>query len=144
MNLSESCHRVSAAPGSTAHFNKQRQHFHQAGASESCCLQSCQNETHLNWLKNQVKVVGEREILASLVEFKHHSMAETIQNEKEEKKTKAEAPGLTKKDKKHQTSNLHISVTAASAELKILQESDLDQIYTLLKNQRRQGSRFEV
>ena len=64
-----------------------------------------------------MKVVGEREILASLVEFKHHSMAETIRNEKEEKKTKAEGPGLTKKDKKHQTSNLHISVTAASAEL---------------------------
>ena len=32
----------------------------------------------LNWLKNQVKLVGEREILASLIEFKHHSMAETI------------------------------------------------------------------
>ena len=62
-------------------------------------------------------MVGEREILASLVEFKHHSIAETIQNEKEEKKSKAEAPDLTKKDKKHQTSNLHISVTAASAEL---------------------------
>ena len=69
-------------------------------------------------------------------------MAETIRNEKEEKKTKAKAPGLTKKDKKHQTSNLHISVTAASAELKFLQESDLDQIYTLLKNQRRRGSRY--
>ena len=64
-----------------------------------------------------MKVVGEREILASLVEFKHHLMAETIQNEKEEKKTKAKAPGLTKNDKKHQFSNLHISVTAASAEL---------------------------
>ena len=64
--------------------------------------------------KNQVKVVGEREILASLVEFKHQSMAETIRNEKEEKKTKAKAPGMTKKDIKHQTS---ISVTAASAEL---------------------------
>ena len=44
-------------------------------------------------------------------------LAEMTQNEKEEKKTKAKAPGLTKKDKKHQTSNLHISVTAASAEL---------------------------
>ena len=74
-----------------------------------------ESESGQNWLKNQVKVVCEREILASLVEFKHHSMAETIQNEKEEKKTKAKAPGLTKKDKKHQTSNLHISVTAASA-----------------------------
>ena len=58
-------------------------------------------------------MVGLREILASLVEFKHHS----IRNEKEEKKTKAEAPGLTKKDKKHQTSKLNISVTAASAAL---------------------------
>ena len=56
-------------------------------------------------------MVGEREILASLVKFKHHSMAETIQKEKGEKKTKTEAPGLTKKDKKHQTSNLNISVT---------------------------------
>ena len=60
-------------------------------------------------------MVGEREILASLVEFKHHSMAETIRNKKEEKKTKAEVPGLMKKDKKHQTSNLHISATAAVA-----------------------------
>ena len=64
-----------------------------------------------------MKVVGEREILASLVKFKHHSMAEKIRNEKEEKKTKAEAPGLTKKDKKHQTSNHNISVTTASAVL---------------------------
>ena len=44
-------------------------------------------------------------------------MAEMIRNEKEEKKTKAEVQGLTKKDKKHKTSNLHISVTAASAAL---------------------------
>ena len=50
-------------------------------------------------------MVGEREILASLVEFKHHSMAETIRNKKEEKKTKAEVSGLKKEDKKHQTSN---------------------------------------
>ena len=70
-------------------------------------------------------MVGEREILASLVEFKHHSMAETIRNKKEEKKTKAEAPGLTKKDKKHQTSNRHISITAASAALIFLQCVDL-------------------
>ena len=62
-------------------------------------------------------MVGEREILASFVEFKHHSMAEMIQNKKEEKKTKAEAPGFTKKDKKHQTSNLHIFVMAALAAL---------------------------
>ena len=71
----------------------------------------------INWLINQVKVVGEREIQVILIEFKHHSMAETIRNKKREKKTKAEAPGLTKKDKKHQTSNLHTSVTAASAAL---------------------------
>ena len=31
---------------------------------------------------------------------------------------------------------------AAAAELKFLQESDLDQIYTLLKNQLRRGSRY--
>ena len=37
---------------------------------------------------------------------------------------------------------LIISVTAAAAKLKFLQESDLDQIYTLLKNQRRRGSRY--
>ena len=61
--------------------------------------------------------MGEGEFLASLVKFKHHSMAETIRNKKEEKKTKAEAPGLTKKDKKRQTSNLHISVTAAATAL---------------------------
>jgi len=47
-----------------------------------------ESESGQNWLKNQVKVVCEREILASLVEFKHHSMAETIRNEKEEKKLK--------------------------------------------------------
>ena len=74
-----------------------------------------ESESGQNFVKNQVKVVGEREILASLVEFKHHSMAEMIRNEKEEKKTKAEVQGLTKKDKKHKTSNLHISVTAAAA-----------------------------
>ena len=47
-----------------------------------------ESESGQNWLKNQVKVVCEREILASLVEFKHNSMAETIRNEKEEKKLK--------------------------------------------------------
>ena len=47
-----------------------------------------ESESGQNFVKNQVKVVGEREILASLVEFKHHSMAETIRNEKEEKKLK--------------------------------------------------------
>ena len=62
-------------------------------------------------------MVGEREILASLIEFKHHLMAETRRNKKEEKKTKAEAPGLAKKDNKHPTSNLHISVTTVAAAL---------------------------
>ena len=33
-------------------------------------------------------------------------MAETIRNEKEEKKTKAEVPGLTKKDKKHHSNKI--------------------------------------
>ena len=47
-----------------------------------------ESESGQNWLKNQVKVVCEREILASLVEFKHHLMAETIRNKKEEKKLK--------------------------------------------------------
>ena len=38
---------------------------------------------------------------------------------------------------------LIISVTASSAELKFLQELDLDQNYTLLKNQHRgRGSRY--
>ena len=54
--------------------------------------------TDLNWLKNQVKVVAEREILASLVEFKHHLMAETIQKENEDKKTKVKVTCLTKKN----------------------------------------------
>ena len=43
-----------------------------------------------------MKVVGEREIFASLVELKHHLIAETIQNENEDKKTNAKALGLTK------------------------------------------------
>ena len=64
-----------------------------------------------------MKVVGERKILASLVEFKHHLMAETIRKEKKEKKTKVKAPVMTKQDKKHQTSTNDISVTAASAAL---------------------------
>ena len=46
-----------------------------------------------------MKVVGEREIFASLVELKHHLIAETIQNENEDKKINAKALGLTKKIK---------------------------------------------
>ena len=72
-----------------AHLGKQRPNFYKAGASESCCLGSCQTETELDWLRNHVKVVGEREILASLVEFKHHLLAETIRKENEEKKQKS-------------------------------------------------------
>ena len=71
-------------------------------------------------------MVGEREILASLVEFKHHSIAEMIQNEKEEEKTKAEAPGLTKKDKKHQTSNRHISGCLGGSDFLTVCRSGLD------------------
>ena len=49
-----------------------------------------------------MKVVGERKILASLVEFKHNLMAETIRKEHEEKKTKVKAPVMTKQDKQAQ------------------------------------------
>ena len=71
-------------------------------------------------------MVGEREILASLVEFKHHLMAEMIRNEKEEKKTKAKVQGLTKKDKKHKTSNLHISGGGGGADFLTVCRSGLD------------------
>ena len=57
----------------------------------------CQTETDLDWLRNHVKVVGEREILASLVEFKHHLIAETIRKENEDKKPKVKVPVMTKK-----------------------------------------------
>ena len=46
-----------------------------------------------------MKVVGEREIFASLVELKHHLITETIRNESEDKKTNTKALGLTKKNK---------------------------------------------
>ena len=55
-----------------------------------------------------MKVVGEREIFASLVELKHHLITEMIQNENEDKK---------QKNKRYQTSNHDISATAASAAL---------------------------
>ena len=61
--------------------------------------------------------------LTSLVEFEHHSMADTIRNENEEKKIKVKAPVTAKKNKQHQTLN---SVTSAAADLKFLQEGDLD------------------
>ena len=77
-------------------------------------------------------MVGEREFLASLVEFKHHSMAETIQNEKEEKKTKAEAPGLTKKD------NL-LNYCVGNADFLTVCRSGLD----LIPVQLRRGSGYE-
>ena len=44
-----------------------------------------------------MKKVGEREIFASLVEFKHHSMAKTIQKRNEEDKIKVKAPVKAKK-----------------------------------------------
>ena len=47
-----------------------------------------------------MKVVGEREILASLVELKSYSIAEMICIENEKKKTKVKAPDMVKKDKK--------------------------------------------
>ena len=53
-----------------------------------------------------MKVVCEKEIFASLVESKYHSMAKTIQKEKEEKKNKIKAQGLTKKNIKDQTSTI--------------------------------------
>ena len=81
-------------------------------------------------------MVGEKEILASLVEFKHHSMAETIRNKKEEKKTKAEAPGSTKKDKKYQTSNPNISVTAAVTEIISLKHLEWFHLASDVPNQR--------
>ena len=60
----------------------------------------CQTETDLDWLRNHVKVVGERKILVSIVEFKQYWMAETIQKEHEEKTTKVKAPVMMKQDKK--------------------------------------------
>ena len=61
-----------------------------------------------------MKVVGEREIFASLVELKHHLIAETIQNENEDEKKKRQCARF---DKKNKTSNHDISATAASAVL---------------------------
>ena len=55
--------------------------------------------------------------LTSLVEFEHHSMADIIRNENEEKKIKVKAPVTAKKNKQHQTSNCDISVTSAAADL---------------------------
>ena len=49
-----------------------------------------------------MKVVGEREIFARLVELKHHLITETIRNKNEDKKTNAKVLDLTKKN----TSNL--------------------------------------
>ena len=58
-----------------------------------------------------MRVVGEREILASLVVLEHYLIAEMIRKENEKKKTKVKAPAVTKKDEKCQTSNYHISVS---------------------------------
>ena len=69
--------------------------------------------------------------VTSLVEFEHHSMADIIRNENEEKKIKVKAPVTAKKNKQHQTSNCDISVTSAAAELKFLLCVDLVQISLL-------------
>ena len=54
--------------------------------------------------------------LTSLVEFEHHSMADTIRNENEEKKIKVKAQVTAKKNKQHQTSALrHLHSWAAAA-----------------------------
>ena len=70
--------------------------------------------------------------LTSLVEFEHHSMADTIRNENEEKKIKVKAPVTAKKNKQHQTSNCDISITSAAAELKFLLCVDLVEISFLV------------
>ena len=80
--------------------------------------------------------------LTSLVEFEHHSMADTIRNENEEKKIKVKAPVTAKKNKQHQTSNCDISVTSAAADLKFLLCVDLVQISLLLKFQLRGGTGY--
>ena len=72
--------------------------------------------------------MSEREIFASFVELIHHLIADTIQNENEDKKTNAKALGLMKKNKRYQTSNHDISITAAWVELNFLQCVDLVQI----------------
>jgi hypothetical protein len=67
-----------------------------------------------NWLRLAKKpwVKGKSSInLTSLVKFEHHSMADTIRNENEEKKIKVKVPVMAKKNKQHQTSNCDISDT---------------------------------
>ena len=64
--------------------------------------------------------------LTSLVEFEHHSMADTIRNENEEKKIKVKVPVTAKKNKQHQTSNCDISITSAAAEIITGERSGLD------------------
>ena len=54
-----------------------------------------------------MKVVGEREILATLVALKHYSVAEMICKENGKKSRR---PLWRKKNKKGQTSNTHISI----------------------------------
>ena len=65
--------------------------------SDSCCLGSCQTKTDLDWLRNHVKVVGERKILAIFVAVKLYSMAEMIQKENEKKKKKKSRRQLRRK-----------------------------------------------
>ena len=56
--------------------------------------------------------------LTSLVAFEHHSMAETIRHEKEDKKIKVKAPVTAKKNKQHQTSKPCRFQTSAAAAVK--------------------------
>ena len=58
-------------------------------------------------------------------------MAETIQNENEEKKIKVKASVMAKKNKQYQTLNCDISIISATADLKFLLCVDLVQISLL-------------
>ena len=73
-----------------------------------------------------MKVVGESEILASLVAVKLYLIAELICKKNEKKKTKVKPPAVTKKDEKCQTSNTHYSVSWAAAAMKLGEHVDLD------------------
>ena len=72
-----------------------------------------------------MKVLGEREIFASLVKVELYLIAEIIRKESEQKKTKVKAPVMTKKGKKYQTSNTHYSASWAEAAMKLGVHVDL-------------------
>ena len=100
----------------TAHCFK----AHKERERESCLLGSCQTKTDLYWLRNHVKVLGEREILASLVALKRYSIGEMIRKENE-KKTKVKVPVKKKKNK----TPTHISVSWDEAAMKPGEHVDL-------------------